>query len=164
MNSQRHSQAFQEQSLRKVFERGDRTISQVAGELGLKIWTLKGWMKKSRKRSRVLGGSKRGLAGPPPAERLALLLASAQLSGEALQGFCREHGIFSHQLEAWKAEFGQSKPAEADQPVRAERDALQQRCGQLERELQRKDKALAEAAALLVLSKKYQALLADEVE
>lgn len=163
MNSQRHSQAFQEQSLRKVFDRGDRTIGQVAAELGMNTTTLKGWMKKSRKRSRVLGGSKRGVAGPPPAERLALLLASAQLSGEALQGFCREHGIFSHQLEAWKAEFGQPKP-EADQPVRAERDALEQRCGQLERELQRKDKALAEAAALLVLSKKYQALLADEVE
>lgn len=162
MNTQRHSSAFREQSLRKVFERGGRTISQVAGELGLQITTLKGWMKQSRKRSRALGGSKRG--GPPPAERLALLLASAHLSGDALQGFCREHGIFSHQLDAWKAEFGQSKVQEVEPPVRAERDALRHECDQLKRQLERKDKALAEAAALLVLSKKFQALLADGVE
>lgn len=161
---QRHSAAFREQCLRKLYERGDRTISQVADELGLQTSTLKYWMKYSRKRSRVLDGPKRVTGGPPPAERLALLLASAQLTGEALQAFCREHGIYSHQLDAWKAEFAQSKPTENDQPIRAERDALRRQCEQLERQLARKDKALAEAAALLVLSKKYQALLADEAE
>jgi len=41
---------------------------------------------------------------------------------------------------------------------------LNQANAQLQRELKRKDKALAEAAALLVLSKKYQALFGDEDE
>lgn len=50
---QRHSVAFREQCLRKLYERGDRTISQVADELGLQTRTLKYWMKYSRKRSRA---------------------------------------------------------------------------------------------------------------
>ena len=90
-------------------------------------------------------------------ERLQALLDTGTLSGEALNVWCRERGLFAHQLTAWKTAFCQpSKGAEV-----AEIRQLKQALAATERELARKEKALAEAAALLVLQKKCQALWED---
>ena len=163
---QHHSEAFREQALRKVLERGERTIRAVAGDLGLKIGTLKGWMKEARRQGRQLDAV--ADAGPAdaqtPAGRLDLLLASAGLSAEQLQAWCRERGIYAHQLAAWKTAFVLGTDPGGMKPLQRERDALKSERDGLQRQLLRKDKALAEAAALLVLSKKFQALLAGEVE
>lgn len=161
----KHSSAFREQALRKVHERGDRSVREIASDLGVKIGTLKGWMKEVRRNS--LQGGEDAVALPAGSAtasgRLELLLASAGLSAEALNGWCRERGIYAHQLAAWKQAFVLGTQAEALKPLRQERDALKSERDGLQRQLLRKDKALAEAAALLVLSKKFQALLAGEV-
>ena len=161
-----HSQAFREQALRKVLERGDRPIEAVASDLGLKIGTLKGWLKAARRQSHQ--GSVVSGALPSDTEtsagRLDLLLASAGLSADQLQAWCRERGIYAHQLATWKAAFVLGAESGALKPLRHERDALKSERDGLQRQLLRKDKALAEAAALLVLSKKFQALLAGEGE
>lgn len=166
MMKQHHSQAFREQALRKVLERGQRPIEAVAGELGLKIGTLKGWMKLARLQSRESTAASGAVPADSetPAGRLDLLLASAGLSADQLQSWCRERGIYAHQLATWKAAFVLGTESGALKPLRHERDALKSERDGLQRQLLRKDKALAEAAALLVLSKKFQALLAGEVE
>lgn len=98
--------------------------------------------------------------GRSPAERLELLLLSHGLEDEALQAFCRSRGIFPRHLQQWHADFAQAQEARQE---RAEVRTLKAENQSLQRELRRKDKALAEAAALLVLQKKFQTLLAGEV-
>jgi transposase-like protein len=85
------------------------------------------------------------------------------MTGEALNAWCREHGLFAHQLIQWKSDFCTTRmaPGHDDSQTLRSLKAENQR---LERELNRKDKALAEAAALLILQKKVRALLAGEVE
>ena len=86
------------------------------------------------------------------------------MSDDALNAWYREHGLFAHQLTEWKAYFCKpSKPSNGREEA-SEMRALKAENQRLERELTRKDKALAEAAALLVLQKKYRALLGGEVE
>lgn len=65
--------------------------------------------------------------------------------------WCREKGLFPSELEDWRRAATQAlaQPAERSEPKLERR-----RIRELERELRRKDRALAEAAALLVLSKK----------
>jgi hypothetical protein len=94
-------------------------------------------------------------------ERLKLLMDSHGLDDEALNAFCRERGIFRHHLEQWQVEF-ESGTTVISSPDRAELRELKETNKVLARELRRKDKALAEAAALLVLQKKYQALWEDK--
>lgn len=92
-------------------------------------------------------------------QRLQALLDTNALSVEELNVWCRTHGLFPHQLQTWKAEFcGSAKPATDAGEVRK----LKGNLANLQRELDRKEKALSEAAALLVLQKKYQALWEDE--
>jgi hypothetical protein len=92
------------------------------------------------------------------------LQQSYSLLGEDLNTWCRERGVFVHQLEQWKTDFcSQGATGEQREETRVLR-ALKVENQSLERELLRKDKALAEAAALLVLQKKFRALLGGEVE
>jgi transposase-like protein len=161
MKRKTYSSEFKEQALRKARERGDRTLPHIAQELNLSLGTLKNWLKES--------GATQGHALPTntpastwnAAQRLSALLESHALKDQALHAWCRENGLFEHQLRQWQSEFCKiDKPAAA--PADAALRQAKQKSDQLERELRRKDKALAEAAALLVLQKKFQALWEEE--
>jgi len=78
-----------------------------------------------------------------------------------LHAWCREKGLFEHQLKAWRDAFS-SAPASDTWESKAALRELQVKHEGLQRELRRKEKALAEAAALLVLQKMFRALLGDE--
>jgi hypothetical protein len=83
------------------------------------------------------------------------------LSGEALQAWCRERGLFAHNLASWKAAFcAITRPDAGTRELRS----LKDQNDQLKRELVRKEKALAKAAALLILQKKFRALCEDEAK
>ncbi len=89
-------------------------------------------------------------------------MQSASLQGKALNSFCREQGIFSHHLQAWKAEFI-TESTHSETVIKSSIKALREENCQLKKELNRKEKALAEAAALLVLQKKFQAFYEEKV-
>ena len=160
-----YSEAFKEQALAKVFCRGDRTVQAVAAELNVSVFTLKGWMKKTSRddQSRVSRKEKRPQDWRPE-ERLMALQESHGLVGEALNAWCREQGLFAHHLAQWQAEFCRATSPPESRTDTQMLGALKAENRRLQHELTRKEKALAEAAALLVLQKKYQALLGGEVE
>lgn len=79
---------------------------------------------------------------------------TAALDETAKSAWCREHGLYPQELEQWRQSAIQALAApEEARASRSDTKADRQRIKVLERELRRKDKALAEAAALLVLSK-----------
>ena len=152
-----YTKAFREQALEKVYNRGGRTVQAVADDLNMNVWTLKNWMKLPR-----------DSVDPQPvmttkrpqdfslSERFQLILDSQGKEGEALNAWCREQGIFPFHLQQWREAFEGGTLSRTDN--RAEIRELKASQQALQRELKRKEKALAEAAALLVLQKKYQAL------
>jgi transposase-like protein len=155
-----YSAGFREQALKKVFQRDHRSIRSVAKELNVNYHTLKGWMKETMAKGQFgLSKKEKRPEDWTLPERLTALQESHGLVGEALNSWCRERGLFAHQLIAWQEAFCTGA---GDQ--RASLRALQAENQRLARELARKEKALAEAAALLVLQKKFQALLGGEVE
>ena len=155
--SQRYSDAFKEQAITKVLQRGDKTIQGIADELNVNLFTLKNWLKKPRTTPMTDTPMNKRPADRSMAERFALLMESAALDGEALNAFCRQQGIFPHHLDRWKDEFVK-KADKAEQSGKSRSDrSLRDEIKQLEKELNRKEKALAEAAALLVLQKKCRA-------
>ena len=126
-------------------------------------YTLKNWMKKIPGEKRSVSGSKEKRPQDwRPEEQLVALHESHGLEGEVLQGWCRERGLFVHHLTGWKDAFCAAGKEAA--PAARELGTLKGEIQQLKRELLRKEKALAEAAALLILQKKFQALWEDEVK
>ena len=96
-------------------------------------------------------------------EKLQVLQEATALSDQELGGYLRRKGLHEAQLEQWKASvaevLGNPKPkAKMSKEHRMDKKRIQK----LERELRRKDKALAETAALLVLKKKIHEIWGDE--
>ena len=81
------------------------------------------------------------------------------MSEAAKSAWCREHGMYPTELDKWRASAtaALAAPEEARASPQATR-ADRQRIKELERDLRRKERALAETAALLVLSKKVEAI------
>lgn len=152
-----YSEGYKEQALAKVYNRGSKTVREVADDLNLNYHTLKNWMKAAPIANTAAASSRdKRPSDWTPAERLQALQESYALSGEELHAWCRMRGLYAHHLQQWQEAFCRKDNAGADSAAFRALQADKQR---LERELGRKDKALAEAAALLVLQKKFQALL-----
>lgn len=93
------------------------------------------------------------------ASRLEAVITTAAMNEADKSAWCREHGVFPVDLDKWRANCtaALSEPEEVRASPQATR-ADRKRIKELERDLLRKDRALAETAALLVLSKKVGAL------
>jgi transposase-like protein len=160
-----YTEAFKEQAVQKALTRGRKSLKSVAKELNMSHWTLRDWLKN------IPGGDlKTNEHRPkrpqdwPLQERLQGLLESHGLADEALHAYCRERGIFPHHLEQWREAFSRGEGGESGRSEQKERNALKAEIQQLKRELNRKEKALAESAALLVLQKKFQAFWEEKGE
>ena len=95
-----------------------------------------------------------------PAEaKFATVLETAALSEIELSEYCRRKGLYPEQVQQWRQAciLGQQSARTLQQAEKAQAKADKKRIRQLEQELRRKDKALAEAAALLILQKKLDA-------
>jgi transposase len=96
-------------------------------------------------------------------EKLAAVLKAAALSDEQLGAFLRSKGLHETHLQQWRLQMLnglEKKPVAVKKPKRSRADANKIKA--LEKEIKRKDKALAETAALLVLKKKAQQIWGDE--
>ena len=91
--------------------------------------------------------------------RLEAVITTAALDEAGKSAWCREHGVYPAELDRWcaSATAALAEPEEARASPQATRQD-RKRIKELERELLRKDRALAETAALLVLSKKVAAI------
>lgn len=157
----KYPEAFIEQALVKVYSRGHRSIKLVAEDLNVNHHTLRYWMKNKIMINKDAPTAREKRPQDwTAAEQFAALQETHGLSDEILQAWCREHGIFAHHLTSWKTAFC----AEVKEPATGIRETrtLRDKIAKLERQIVRKNSALAEAAALLILQKKFQALWEDE--
>ena len=151
---------FKEQAVSKALQRGDKSLQTIADELNISVSTLNEWLRKATETMIDTRTEKRPVDWTRT-QRFNALMQSASLQGDALNSFCREQGIFSHHLQAWKAEF-LTESAYSEKLAKSNTKALLEENAQLKKELTRKDKALAEAAALLILQKKFQAFYEEK--
>lgn len=96
-------------------------------------------------------------------EKFSVVIETACLSEVELGEYCRRSGFYPEQITDWKEAFVQGAAAVNTKAEREQRKELIETIKQLEKELNRKDNALAETAALLVLQKKFQALWEEPV-
>ncbi len=100
-------------------------------------------------------------------DKFTVVLETAGLNATELSAYCRERGLYPEQVERWR----QASHDANEKPVLTleEQKELEKLCAQdqreikrLKQELRRKEKALAEAAALLIASQKIQAFWGED--
>lgn len=162
----RYSDERKEAVLKKLLPPLNMTVAEVAQQEGIAEQTLYNWRKQLRTEGKPVPGKTNTSEQWSSETKLAVVIETAILSEAELSAYCREKGLYPEQAKAWKQDCldGMGKaPARKKQEHRQARKD-KDRVKQLEKELQRKEKALAEAAALLVLRKKLNAFYEDEAE
>ena len=153
MREQR-TEEFRKAAVLKYHSRGNRTVEEVARVVGVSSWSLYQWSKRYGKAEGMKTARR-------PAERSAQEKLKAVIEFEGLtedkQGeYLRREGLHSDHIEGWKKRMEAGLEAGGGLSVvsRTERSQDKQRIKELEKEPHRKERALAETAALLVLKKK----------
>lgn len=158
----KYSETFKNRAIEKALTRGSGvSILQIANDMGVARGTLYDWLLKSSKQVT----SNHSLREKRPqdwraSEKLQAIIETSNLNAEKLNSYCRRNGIYKHHIEQWKAEMASNN----NTPDKAENRALREENKKLKKEILRKDKALAETAALLVLQKKVEEIWASRDE
>ena len=145
----RYGQDFKNKALAKLLPPESAPLDQVAAEVGVSACTLERW------RSDALSQPRSDSKVWSAAARCDALLTTAAMYETAKSAWCSANGVLLHDLQLWRQTAGQSVADPQDQQASPSQTAQDRRSiKELERDLRRKEKALAETAALLVLSKK----------
>jgi transposase len=152
----RYSEAFKAKMVRKMLPPSSMTAAALADEVGVSLPTLSRWLAAARNVPVMNKPPKKRTA----AEKLRVVVESGRLNDAELGEFLRREGVHEAQLNEWRKS---AEAALADAPRSTKKKTPEsKRIKALERELKRKDKALAEAAAILVLKKKVAEIWGDE--
>ena len=148
MEVARYGQTFKNRAVARLLPPESAALEVVAREVGIGPGTLERWREDAQ--SRPARGRAWTAGG-----RLEAVIATAAMPEAGKSAWCREHGVYPAELGKWwsSATAALAEPEEARASPQATRQD-RKRIKELERELLRKDRALAETAALLVLSKK----------
>ncbi len=163
----KYGKQFKIEAVKKALSRTPGTpLRVIARSLNVKHTTLHGWIKAMENKKLIEIPPRGDEIEKSPChwtieERFEAILEASRLSEEELGEYCRKKGIFPHHLTHWKAEFINSNGTKkADN--HAELKELKNENKALAVELRRKEKALAEAASLLILKKKVHDLWKSE--
>lgn len=149
----RYGQAFKNKVLAKLLPPSTASLEEVSQEVGVSVDTLERW------RAQSLSTPARERAWTATA-RLNAVITTTAMDEFTRNAWCRENGVYPQELDAWRTSATQALADPQEQRASPKETAAdRRRIKDLEREVRRKDKALAETAALLVLSKKLEAIL-----
>jgi transposase-like protein len=147
------SQEAKQTIVEKALTSNEQSIREIAVLHNVGYSTLQKWMRKHRA-SHSATNIPQMASQLTAAERFQHLMATASLDEIAIGAYCRQQGLYSHQLEQWKEAFMKQSDKEKKQQQQSEIKALRAENKLLKQDLRRKEKALAETTALLVLKKK----------
>jgi len=167
-----YSEAFRRRMVQRMSGPRATSANALAKEVGVQQPTLSRWLREaatvsavSKKKSRSATSSSGRRPGDWSAEeKYRVVMDAAGVADAELGAFLRREGLHEDDLTRFREEVRNAAVGglSAGKKLRSGTSEEQKRIKTLERELKRKEAALAETAALLVLRKKLNALWGDE--
>jgi transposase-like protein len=157
--AKKYAAELKESIIARLLPPRNESVTNISRETGISVDTLYTWRLKYRNDQRL--PATKEISTPrnyESEEKLMAVIETASLSEIELGEYCRRKGYYPEQIAGWRASIVQGL---SSVPNKVEREQLQQQAKtikQLHQDLNRKEKALAEAAALLILGKKAAAL------
>jgi transposase-like protein len=163
----RYSEAVKVDVRRRMSPPQRQSVARISEELGIHVITLYKWRKAWRLQGEVVPASEKDPEGWGATDKFTVVLETAGLNATELSAYCRERGLFPEQVERWRqaSQDANDKPVltlKEQKDLEKLRAQDQREIKRLKQELRRKEKALAEAAALLMAAKKIQAFWGED--
>lgn len=159
----RYSDEFKYSILQKLMPPENQTVIEVARETGLAKSTIFKWQKEAKAKGLPVPSNKPEPERWSTQDKFLIVVETASLTETQLAEYCRSKGLYVEQVKAWRDACMQANGGVAQEATRLQRELRDKERDnkKLERELRRKEAALAETAALLVLRKKANAIWGD---
>ena len=162
----KYSEEFKESVIKKMMPPNPVRVSQLVKETGVSDVTLYKWRKDYRDQGVAVPANRNNPNQWAAEDKLAVVIETAALNQVQLSEYCRSKGLYPEQIHEWKtsALSGYQNSRQLNKQKTLDQQRAKKQLKRLESELRRKEKALAETAALLVLSKKCQAIWGEREE
>jgi hypothetical protein len=147
------SVAFEQKMVQRLTGKHAVSATQLARETGVRQQNLSRWLQEARSLPIMVDKPKPAVREWSVEQKVRVLAVACQLDGEKLTAYLEREGVKLAEYEQWRIALDEGGAASA---------VTNRRIRQLERELARKEKALAETAALLVLKKKMETLYGED--
>lgn len=167
-----YSDAFKSKMVQRMMGPRATSANALGREIGIPQGTLSRWLLAARGNLGPMAKApaKTRAPAPPkprraedwtPEERLRVVVEAGRLADDELGAFLRREGLHEPVLREWRAAALEGLSPQRAARSKQKRVAEQKHVRELEKQIRRKDKALAEAAALLMLQKKVRAIWGD---
>jgi transposase-like protein len=156
-NKRKYTKEQKEAMVSKLLPPSNMPITELSAQSGIPQATLYTWKTRALKNSKT---SKNTTSG----KKFHIVMETYTLSEYDLAKYCRKNGLYVDEVKKWRSDLESSltKEPNAVKEIKEELSEEKRKNKHLEKELNRKEKALAEAAALLVLQKKFQAFMEEK--
>ena len=162
----RYSKEFKDSILKRLNQPSNETVASVSEETNVPKATIYQWIKNNNKSEKSNPVNLKSKANWTSEDKFHIVLETAAFSESELAEYCRRKGIYVEEVKSWKEQCLSANTAVKENPTKL-KDSLKEEQTinkELKKELRRKEKALAETAALLVLRKKAHAIWGDDEE
>ena len=162
----KYSKELKETIVQKMMPPNAQSIAQICRDTGVSEQTLYNWRNQYKNEGKVVPADPSNPENWSAQDKLAVVIETASLNEQALSEYCRKKGLYAEQITRWKelALGGYEARGRLSANERRELQRTRKQNRQIGKELRRKEKALAETAALLVLSKKCNAIWGEAEE
>lgn len=159
----RYSEEFKYSIIKRMMPPTNESVISISRETGLAEVTLHKWKKKARAQGLAVPSGELEAERWSTQDKFLIVVETAALSEIELSEYCRSKGLYVEQVHAWRDACMQANGGVAQQAHELQKNIRQKdkEIKKLSQELRRKESALAETAALLVLRKKADAIWGD---
>ena len=150
--------------INRMMPPNNESVSQISKEFGITEPTLYKWRKEARLAGKPTPGDGQGSEQWRSEDKFLVVMETYTMNQADLAEYCRKKGLYKEQIEAWRDSCLNANGRESNQTKQLNQELKEEkkRAKTLEKDLRKKEKALAEAAALLLLRKKAQAIWGDQ--
>lgn len=159
----RYTKEMKDAVLDRMMPPQNESIKSIHEDLGISRQTLYKWRKQARETGQATPGNDKVSGRWSSEDKFLVVLETYSMTQTELAEYCRKKGLYKEQIDAWRASCLGANSGEVNQTKRLSQELKEEkrRTAEVEKDLRKKEKALAEAAALLLLRKKARAIWGD---
>ncbi|MEQ6389308.1 transposase [Bacillaceae bacterium S4-13-58] len=163
-NGKRYTEEMKESILKRMMPPNNESVSQISQELGITEPTLYKWRKEARAAGNPTPGGGQVSEQWSSEDKFLVVMETYAMNQADLAEYCRKKGLYKEQIEVWRESCLNANGLETNHTKQLNQELKEEKrkAKTLEKDLRKKEKALAEAAALLLLRKKAQAIWGDQ--
>lgn len=155
-----YTRRVKETAIRMMLPPENVALNKISETLGVAPATLKKWRNELRANGYAAPANEEPADQWSSQDKFLIVVETMNLNEVELSEYCRKKGLYPEQVKQWQENCMSANgniPSQVAELVQQDK-ALQKELRQVRKELQRKESALAEAAALLILRKKAEAI------